>query len=147
MHAQKDPKPDNSFHGSYDTLTFMLHDKLKIPDQANVYFYNCPLAIKTVLTFPEPNFRETKFLNEDVDFVLCFVTHASELNKLLDSFSSILKKTAIIWIAWPNPKSNLPTDLNDKNIRLLAQKIKLNVTKITSIDNNWAGLKLIRGSN
>lgn len=49
----------------------------------------------------------------------------------------------MIWVSWPNPSANLPTDMTEGAVRTIAQGHGLAEAKACAIDAIWTGLKLV----
>lgn len=49
-----------------------------------------------------------------------------------------------IWIAWPKPTSERPTDITDASLRATLLRIGWEDTKACSIDDTWSALRFVQ---
>lgn len=72
-----------------------------------------------------------------------FCAGKSELTDFL-SENNLDQIEKSFWVSWPKKGSDLRTDLGDNDVRSAILPLGWVDTKVTSIDDDWSGLKFLR---
>lgn len=121
-----------------------LAKKLGIKSGFNILLINQPTHYPQLFSdFPEDVAIATNPSKETLDFIHLFCITRAELEPIIPSLKSFLKKNGMLWVSWPKGSSKIPTDLKRDFIRehILAQGLV--DVKVAAIDENWSGLKFV----
>ena len=78
-----------------------------------------------------------------IDAAHLFVTDRVVLEQKLGSLHRQIAPDGQIWVSWPSAAANQPTDITEDAIRAIARSLGLVATKACTVDEAWAGLKLV----
>jgi hypothetical protein len=70
--------------------------------------------------------------------------HRATLDKALPKLLKTMSPTAIFWVAYPKPSSEIAADLNRDVIHALARQHGLDTVSQIAIDEDWSALRLKR---
>jgi hypothetical protein len=78
-----------------------------------------------------------------VDVAVAFFVQRAKLDERLPSLGTMVFPSGGLWIAWPKKSSQVPTDLTDDIVRLLALPRGLVDNKVCAIDETWTALRFV----
>jgi len=87
---------------------------------------------------------EVRFVSEEVDVIVLFVSWRSELVAALDEAIAALAPRGGLWIAWPKRASKIPTDITEDVLREVILPTGLVDNKVCAISEVWSGLRFVR---
>lgn len=77
------------------------------------------------------------------NFIHFFTKEAKEFHQQLPALKTEIVSNGVIWVSWPKKASKIPSDITEDVIRQMALAIGLVDVKVCSVDEVWAGLKLV----
>ena len=80
----------------------------------------------------------------DADVILLFTPDRAAFDTSLPPLLKAMRKTAILWVAYPKLTSRLAADLSRDVIHKLAPKHGLDTVSQIAIDDDWSTLRLKR---
>ncbi len=117
--------------------------KLGIKSGFRVAIVGSPRGFKNELGVLPSGVKFTTTLIENLDFILLFVTSASELKKKFPPVAESLCANGMLWIAWPKKSSGVVTDLSFANVQRIGLATGLVDVKICAVNEIWSGLKFV----
>lgn len=82
-------------------------------------------------------------LKSDLDLLHVFIKERDELEKMLPTWQSAIKRDGMIWVSWPKKTSKVATTLDGNIVRELVLKLDLVDIKVCAVDDIWSGLKMV----
>ena len=83
------------------------------------------------------------FEDNSMDFSFSFLTTRNELEELFPLLKYKIKKSGIIWIAWPKEDADMETNLVEDFVRQTGIQAGLNDVRLLSYDRRWLAVKFI----
>lgn len=80
---------------------------------------------------------------EGINAAHIFVTTRAALDAHLTALRHHIAPDGQIWVSWPKPAANVPTDITEDTIRDICLPLGLIDTKVCAVDAVWSGLKLV----
>ena len=77
------------------------------------------------------------------DLIHLFTNSVSEYEAILPVLKSQIKKNGAIWVSWYKKSSCKATELTENIIRNTALYAVLVDVKVSAVDEDWSGLKLV----
>ncbi|MGV3619395.1 MAG: hypothetical protein ACO1OB_01185 [Archangium sp.] len=112
--------------------------KMGVKEGARAYVKNAPEAAVKALALPDVDLA--KRLSGKFDFLLLFVTRASQFTRAFLQLKKHLAPRGSLWVAWPRG-GQLGTDLNVKNVIKLGYDCGLVESTNLRVDDTWTALK------
>ncbi len=117
-----------------------LYKKLGLKDGFKCLFVHTPSYYADL--FQElPDIEVLESGDTPLDFIHCFYKENQLFQREIQSLIPRLKKTGMIWVAWPKKASNLSTDLHRDIVRPSMLDRGLIDSKVCSIDDDWSAMK------
>ena len=117
--------------------------KLGIKPDANVLLVGAPQGFLALLGPLPAGVEFAARLTEATDIVHVFTTQKIELQKLLATYRTRVKPSAVVWVSWPKKAAKVPTDITEDTIREVALPMGFVDIKVCAVDEVWSGLKLM----
>jgi hypothetical protein len=100
---------------------------------------------------PEPELDEPagvrvhrRLGREPYDVMVCFAPERAVLDTRLPMLVEHLRPDGSLWVAWPQLSSTEPTDLSEEVVRDVANALGLVGDRVSTIDEDWLALRLLR---
>jgi hypothetical protein len=81
---------------------------------------------------------------KQADCVILFATSVRELSSGFRKAAAVLPAAGQLWVAWPKQAANVPTDLNENEVRRIGLAAGLVDIKVCAVTEVWSGLKFVR---
>ncbi len=121
-----------------------LFKKLNFKEHKVIVVLNYPQSFEVELTEMS---SETKIVNDikkvkEIEFILCFVTKQTEVDKIAKEISSKLIGDAILWMCYPKGTSKkYSCDFNRDTGWEKLGKLNLETVRMVAIDEDWSALR------
>lgn len=80
---------------------------------------------------------------EQADLVISFFRAAAELPVRLPALARRIYPDGALWVAWPRRAGGHASDITDNVVREHALPLGVVDVKVTAIDDDWSGLRLV----
>jgi len=117
--------------------------KLGIKEGQRIRIINAPSKYDQALGRLPKNVIETSGSESELDFVQLFTSSEEELRREFPKLMRSLKKDGIIWISYPRTSSSIESDLTGFCVREVGTGHGMAEVKISSLDEDWAGIKFV----
>lgn len=87
--------------------------------------------------------KELIGISKKFDVIHAFTKSALEIETLLETLQSAIKRDGMIWVSWPKKASKVETDVTEDTIRNKALELDLVDVKVCAVNEIWSGLKLV----
>jgi len=84
---------------------------------------------------------------ESADVVLVFYRAHAGLAAEAPSLAGLLRKGAMLWVAWPRKAGGHTSDIAENDLRELLLPTGLVDVKVAALDEDWSGLKFVWRKN
>ena len=120
-----------------------LPQKLGIKEGFQVLFVDLPADVKYELKTALATCRMAKNNQRQLDFAMMFVKSAADLKRRFSPIAKKLAPAGMLWVSWPKKTSQVPTDLNENDIRRVGLAAGLVDVKVCAVSEIWSGLKFV----
>ncbi len=87
--------------------------------------------------------KELIGISKKFDVIHAFTKSALEIETLLETLQSAIKRDGMVWVSWPKKASKVETDVTEDTIRNKALELDLVDVKVCAVNEIWSGLKLV----
>ncbi|MEW7007886.1 DUF3052 domain-containing protein [Lentilitoribacter sp. EG35] len=127
-----------------------LEAKMGLKDGMSVGFVVLPddlasltSAMKFEVSERFSEWKELIGISKKFDVIHAFTKSALEIETLLETLQSAIKRDGMIWVSWPKKASKVETDVTEDTIRNKALELDLVDVKVCAVNEIWSGLKLV----
>lgn len=121
-----------------------LPEKLGIEPSDRIAFDNRPPEFAGATAQLPAGVKLKYHVRGPLDMVIAFCTGRRTLEHRMPTLTGALDDTGVLWIAWPRPGSDVPTDLDEDTVRTLALADGVVDIERLEIDGTWSALKFAR---
>jgi hypothetical protein len=127
-----------------------LEAKMGLKDGMSVGFVALPddlasltSAMKFEVSERFSEWKELIGISKKFDVIHAFTKSALEIETLLETLQSAIKRDGMVWVSWPKKASKVETDVTEDTIRNKALELDLVDVKVCAVNEIWSGLKLV----
>lgn len=84
-----------------------------------------------------------RHLMPPIDVIVAFYTEKIALRDEWKSLAEAAQPAGGVWVAWPKPKSGMPTDISEDVLRATMLKAGWADSKACTIDDTWMALRFV----
>jgi hypothetical protein len=121
--------------------TATLPQKLGVEPGDRIAFDNRPPEFAAATTQLPRGVKLKYHVRGPLDMVIAFCSARKPLEQRMPTLTGALDDTGLLWIAWPCPESDVPTDLDEDVVRELAHAGGVVEIERLEIDGTWSALK------
>jgi DUF3052 family protein len=120
-----------------------LAKKLGIKPGAEVALVGSPGGFRTSLAPLPEGVRVHSRPRGELDVIVFFTTHASDLARRLGGLAETLAAAGGLWVAWPKKSSAIDSDLSFETVQRAGLDAGLVDNKSCSVDADWQALRFV----
>lgn len=122
-----------------------LAEKLGYTPGMRVWFSDMPDSVRAeIRAGVEGHLSEEDVPAQGTNAAHIFVTDYDEMETELRRLVKLIEPSGMIWVSWPKRGADTETDITEDRVRDAARALELVDIKVCAVNDDWAGLKLVR---